>query len=235
MLCLPHDVFCANQAVDGQLIFTRVFEILFNGKLLYWMNIMVSSFHVFSFADVPLCSKLETGRIVPQSELFQMINNHLNMAKPQLVTVRSAIWRQSPTRVSSTDAALPTYYELNTHSLTRSSSTLSAFRQTKHDDRKYSQSHRQKYQLSSRFLSVFLIPNTHLRSYVSWRAKSAYVLRQRRGGMLAAFNSGTIAVWNTCAKANSSPVFEFTGVHLSPATCVALSSVTDIHGIRRAV
>lgn len=34
--------------------------------------------------DVPLWSKLETGRIPQPPELFQMIDNHLNMAGPQL-------------------------------------------------------------------------------------------------------------------------------------------------------
>lgn len=39
--------------------------------------------HLFTL-DVPLWSKLETGRIPQPPELFQMIDNHLNMAGPQL-------------------------------------------------------------------------------------------------------------------------------------------------------
>jgi len=51
-------------AIEGQLIATGAFEILLN--------------------DVPLWSKLETGRIPQPAELFQIIDNHLNMASPQL-------------------------------------------------------------------------------------------------------------------------------------------------------
>ena len=47
---------------------------------------------VWHFSDVPLWSKLETGRIPQPPELFQMIDNNLNMnpnlrikpAEPQL-------------------------------------------------------------------------------------------------------------------------------------------------------
>lgn len=47
--------------------------------------------------------------------------------------------------------------------------------------------------------------------------------------MAAAFNSGTVAAWNTHSnKGNSSPVVEFSAAHQSPATAVALSPVTDI-------
>jgi len=47
--------------------------------------------------------------------------------------------------------------------------------------------------------------------------------------MAASFNSGTVAAWNTNSKTNSNiPIFEITGAHQSPATCVALSPVTDI-------
>lgn len=46
--------------------------------------------------------------------------------------------------------------------------------------------------------------------------------------MAAAFNSGSVAAWNTHSKGNSSLVVEFTGAHQSPVTTVALSPITDI-------
>ena len=46
--------------------------------------------------------------------------------------------------------------------------------------------------------------------------------------MAAAFNSGTIVAWNTNSKENSSIVAEFPGAHQSPASCIALSPLTDI-------
>nr|CAG4646575.1 EOG090X0DP2 [Macrothrix elegans] len=58
--CLMTFFLC--NAVEGQLISTGAFEIIFN--------------------DVPIWSKLETGRIPQPPELFQMIDNHLNMATP---------------------------------------------------------------------------------------------------------------------------------------------------------
>nr|SVE73823.1 EOG090X0DP2 [Daphnia atkinsoni] len=60
--CLMTFFLC--NAIEGQLISTGAFEITLN--------------------DVPLWSKLETGRIPQPPELFQMIDNHLNMASPQL-------------------------------------------------------------------------------------------------------------------------------------------------------
>ncbi|KAK4010137.1 hypothetical protein OUZ56_019285 [Daphnia magna] len=60
--CLMTFFLC--NAVEGQLISTGAFEITLN--------------------DVPLWSKLETGRIPQPPELFQMIDNHLSMASPQL-------------------------------------------------------------------------------------------------------------------------------------------------------
>lgn len=60
--CLMTFFLC--NAIEGQLISTGAFEIILN--------------------DVPLWSKLETGRIPQPPELFQMIDNHLNMATPQL-------------------------------------------------------------------------------------------------------------------------------------------------------
>nr|CAG4650487.1 EOG090X0DP2 [Sida crystallina] len=56
--CLMTFFLC--NAIEGQLISTGAFEIVFN--------------------DVPLWSKLETGRIPQPPELFQMIDNHLQMS-----------------------------------------------------------------------------------------------------------------------------------------------------------
>ncbi|CAL1547186.1 unnamed protein product, partial [Lymnaea stagnalis] len=55
-------LFFISNAIEGQLISTGAFEILFN--------------------DVPIWSKLETGRIPSPSEMFQMIENNLRYAKP---------------------------------------------------------------------------------------------------------------------------------------------------------
>nr|CAG4651330.1 EOG090X0DP2 [Simocephalus serrulatus]SVE94502.1 EOG090X0DP2 [Simocephalus serrulatus] len=60
--CLMTFFLC--NAIEGQLISTGAFEIILN--------------------DVPLWSKLETGRIPQPPELFQMIDNHINMANPPL-------------------------------------------------------------------------------------------------------------------------------------------------------
>lgn len=47
--------------------------------------------------------------------------------------------------------------------------------------------------------------------------------------MAAAFNSGSVAAWNTySSKGNNSLVVEFPGAHQSPATSVALSPITEI-------
>ena len=43
----------------------------------------------------------------------------------------------------------------------------------------------------------------------------------------AAFNSGSVAVWNYSSKGNPL-IAEFSGVHQSPATSVAMSPVTEI-------
>lgn len=55
-------LFFISNAIEGQLLSTGAFEILFN--------------------DVPIWSKLETGRIPSPSEMFQMIENNLRYAKP---------------------------------------------------------------------------------------------------------------------------------------------------------
>lgn len=69
-------------AVEGQLISTGAFEITLNGEIPYLL--LFTLFTVFLFVpDVPLWSKLETGRVPQPPELFQMIDNHLNMG-PQL-------------------------------------------------------------------------------------------------------------------------------------------------------
>ena len=90
--CLMTFFLC--NAVEGQLISTGAFEIQFNGKNL--LHILFSTIwpkmSVWHFSDVPLWSKLETGRIPQPPELFQMIDNNLNMnpnlrikpAEPQL-------------------------------------------------------------------------------------------------------------------------------------------------------
>ncbi|GLG95781.1 hypothetical protein R5R35_008666 [Gryllus longicercus] len=54
-------VFFMCNAIEGQLVSTGAFEISFN--------------------DVPVWSKLETGRIPQPPELFQIIDNHLNFQK----------------------------------------------------------------------------------------------------------------------------------------------------------
>ncbi len=45
--------------------------------------------------------------------------------------------------------------------------------------------------------------------------------------LAAAFVSGTVAAWNTVSKASNTPIVEFANVHQSPATCLALSPITD--------
>jgi protein NEDD1 len=46
--------------------------------------------------------------------------------------------------------------------------------------------------------------------------------------LAAAFDSGTVAAWNTVSKASNTPIVEFANVHQSPATCLALSPITDM-------
>lgn len=55
-------LFFISNAIEGQLISTGAFEILFN--------------------DVPIWSKLETGRIPSPHEMFQMIENNLRYVTP---------------------------------------------------------------------------------------------------------------------------------------------------------
>ncbi|ESO92890.1 hypothetical protein LOTGIDRAFT_120388, partial [Lottia gigantea] len=52
-------VFFISNAIEGQLISTGAFEISFN--------------------DVPIWSKLETGRIPSPSEMFQILDNHMRL------------------------------------------------------------------------------------------------------------------------------------------------------------
>lgn len=82
--CLMTFFLC--NAIEGQLISTGAFEILLNGKIVLWLAVqtMLLNFECCSLTDVPLWSKLETGRIPQPPELFQMIDNHLNMANPSL-------------------------------------------------------------------------------------------------------------------------------------------------------
>lgn len=56
-------IFFISNAIEGQLISTGAFEITFN--------------------DVPIWSKLETGRIPSPSEMFQMIENHVRLGPPE--------------------------------------------------------------------------------------------------------------------------------------------------------
>ena len=71
-------------AVEGQLISTGAFEITLNGEILFHIFCYLLYLLFLFVPDVPLWSKLETGRVPQPPELFQMIDNHLNMASPQL-------------------------------------------------------------------------------------------------------------------------------------------------------
>lgn len=55
-------IFFVSNAIEGQLISTGAFEISFN--------------------DVPVWSKLETGRIPNAGEMFQIIENHMRFGQP---------------------------------------------------------------------------------------------------------------------------------------------------------
>lgn len=46
--------------------------------------------------------------------------------------------------------------------------------------------------------------------------------------LAASFDSGSVVAWSTVAKSNAAPIAEFSGVHQSPATCLALSPITDM-------
>jgi len=59
-------IFFISNAVEGQLISTGAFEIEFN--------------------DVPVWSKLDTGRIPSPQELFQIIENHMRLQEGQPVS-----------------------------------------------------------------------------------------------------------------------------------------------------
>ncbi len=78
--CLMTFFLC--NAIEGQLISTGAFEILLNGDLNLYFKVIFKDFlilkNLFNL-DVPLWSKLETGRIPQPQELFQMIDNHLNL------------------------------------------------------------------------------------------------------------------------------------------------------------
>ncbi|KAK6195384.1 hypothetical protein SNE40_000829 [Patella caerulea] len=52
-------IFFISNAIEGQLISTGAFEISLN--------------------DVPIWSKLETGRIPSPSEMFQILDNHMRL------------------------------------------------------------------------------------------------------------------------------------------------------------
>lgn len=54
-------LFFISNAIEGQLISTGAFEVVFN--------------------DVPVWSKLETGRVPSPQELFQIIENHMRLSQ----------------------------------------------------------------------------------------------------------------------------------------------------------
>lgn len=54
-------IFFISNAIEGQLISTGAFEVAFN--------------------DVPVWSKLETGRIPSAQEMFQIIENHMRFGQ----------------------------------------------------------------------------------------------------------------------------------------------------------
>lgn len=56
-------IFFISNAIEGQLISTGAFEVSFN--------------------DVPVWSKLETGRIPSASEMFQIIENHMRFGRSE--------------------------------------------------------------------------------------------------------------------------------------------------------
>ena len=74
--CLMTFFLC--NAIEGQLVSTGAFEIKFNGKPAARNTVRGLTIYC-ACLDVPLWSKLETGRIPQPPELFQMIDNHLNM------------------------------------------------------------------------------------------------------------------------------------------------------------
>lgn len=75
-------------AIEGQLIASGAFEILLNGNKMNLITLsnessynFLTSNHAFIFADVPVWSKLETGRIPQPPELFQIIDSHMQFGK----------------------------------------------------------------------------------------------------------------------------------------------------------
>lgn len=73
-------------ALESQLVSTGAFEISFNGKITFsiYLNTFSSIIYVsvVYFLDVPVWSKLQTGRIPQPQEVFQIIENHMNFAAP---------------------------------------------------------------------------------------------------------------------------------------------------------
>lgn len=88
-------LFFACNAAEGYLIASGAFEIHFNGTLYFQyiydehqgINIkQIISYlsFIFIFSDVPIWSKIETGRIPQPPELFQIIDTHMQMLFPEM-------------------------------------------------------------------------------------------------------------------------------------------------------
>lgn len=78
-------IFFIFNAIEGHFISSGAFEIHFNGKQ-YFCNYNKYIYSKFLkvylchyILDVPVWSKLETGRIPQPFELFQIIDTHLSM------------------------------------------------------------------------------------------------------------------------------------------------------------
>lgn len=78
-------LFFASNAIEGQLVSSGAFEILLNGAC-WWKKLLIYSLYIHNiiiiayYTDVPVWSKLETGRIPQPPELFQIIDNHMMMS-----------------------------------------------------------------------------------------------------------------------------------------------------------
>lgn len=67
--------FFVSNVIEGQLISTGAFEISYNGRLCRLLNLSPVLTSNLLSKDVPVWSKLETGRIPSPPELFQIIDN----------------------------------------------------------------------------------------------------------------------------------------------------------------
>lgn len=75
-------VFFGSNIFEGMLISTGAFELYFNGKyentavdIIFWLSF-------YFIVDIPVWSKLDTGRIPQPAELFQIIDNYLLFDSP---------------------------------------------------------------------------------------------------------------------------------------------------------